>query len=61
MSKQLMLTFQSDTYQSAWQQFDHDSFRGPLFTTLPARFIHGRVKTQGPFSVTATICSKCAE
>ncbi len=57
MSKQLVLTFQSDTYQGTGQQFDHNSFGG----SLNCLATHGRVKTQGPLSVTATICSKCAE
>ena len=51
MSDQLMLSFQSDTHERAGQQLDHDG----LSTTL---LVHGRVSTQGPFSVTATICSK---
>lgn len=57
MSKQLVLTFQSDTYQRAGQQFDNNPFASSLYCLGT----HGRVKTQGPLSVTATICSKCAE
>lgn len=50
MRQNLRLVIQFEPVQQARQLFQHDR-----------RYRHGRVKTHGPFAVTATQCSKCAE
>jgi hypothetical protein len=68
MSHNLVLTFQPHSNQRTGQQLHHDAFRRSLFASgavFHAQFqnrrsakTYGLDNTQGPLSVTATMCSK---
>ena len=59
MRQNLRLVSQLEPVQQARQFFDYYGFDRSL--AVAARYRHGLVKTHGPFAVTATQCSKCAE
>jgi hypothetical protein len=48
MGQNLVPVIQLHPIDAVWRLFNHPG-------------LYGRVRTQGPFSVTATQCSKCAE
>src|SRR5579862_25207 len=56
MSKNQILILQLQANHSVRHQLHNHGHHSTSFGRL-----HGRVRTHGPFSVTATQCSKCAE
>jgi hypothetical protein len=56
-----ILVGQLQPVRRARKQIHYRRFITDACPLTPVPFIHGLVRTHGPFAVTATVCSKCAE